>query len=71
MDEVEKPKEGSSMTIRELKGIMVQYKGEVEERIPQLARIRNDAEHLSYDDHMLGFAKGYSKALEEILAKIK
>ena len=58
------------MTIKELKWIMVQYKEEAEAEIPRLKRIADDAGPCS-DSENLGHARGYAKALEEILAKIK
>lgn len=62
--------ERNDMTIKELKGIMVQYKAEAEAEIPKLKRIADDAGPC-WDNENLGHAKGYAKALEEILAKIK
>ena len=58
------------MTIKELKKLMVQYKAEAEAEIPKLKSyiVDGDGNPQSED---LGHAKGYVKALEEMLAKIK
>jgi hypothetical protein len=58
------------MTIKELKELMVQYKAEAEAEIPRLERIANDAGPCS-DSENLGHVRGYAKALEEMLGKIK
>ena len=58
------------MTIKELKKLMVQYKAEAEAEIPRLKANIIDGEGNDASEN-LGHAKGYSKALEEMLAKIK
>ena len=58
------------MTIKEIKKLMAQYKAEAEAKIPRLKTIADDAGSCS-DSEELGYAKGYAKALEEMLAKVK
>ena len=58
------------MTIKELKWIMVQYKEEAEAEIPRLRARIIDGEGNDASEN-LGHAKGYAKALDEMLAKIK
>ena len=58
------------MTIKELKKLMAQYKAEAEAEIPKLEKNAQDAGSC-WQSEKLGHAKGYAKALEEILAKIK
>jgi hypothetical protein len=58
------------MTVKEIKNLMEQYKKEAEEKIPELKSYIVDGDG-NYHSEELGFAKGYAKALEEILAKIQ
>ena len=58
------------MNIKEIKKLMVRYKAEAEAEIPRLKRIADDASPCS-DSEELGYAKGYAKALEEMIAKVK
>ena len=60
----------NQMNIKEIKKLMVQYKAEAEAEIPRLKRIAKEAGSCS-DSEELGYAKGYAKALEEMIAKVK
>jgi len=57
------------MTIKELKKLIVQYKAEAEKEIPKLKTYIVDGDGNSASED-LGHAKGYAKALKEILSKI-